>query len=141
LAAKPVQKITNGFTNRPHPGGKISSTDSEIRSFVYYCQRNLIAIPIFEEKRVILSLAETLGQKLGFDENYDAYSFIALNYSGEISVQISEKDYKKYINELSFDQLCQSLANMFIHFIGLYINGEEEKIIGLLNQEVRTILR
>ncbi len=53
-------------------------------------------------------------------------------FGGNVSANISEKDYKKYKNELTFDQLCHSMGNLFIEFFDYFKSGESSKIINKL---------
>ncbi len=54
LAAKPVEEVTNGFTPRPLPIGKISGSNSEIKDFAEFCRKNLMALPFSEENQIVL---------------------------------------------------------------------------------------
>jgi maltose-binding protein MalE len=56
-------------------------------------------------------------------------SHIILEYSGNIKVKISEKDYRDYKERLSFDQLCSSMADIFVRFLDYYQKGLESRIV------------
>jgi hypothetical protein len=59
-------------------------------------------------------------------------SYITLDYQGRITVRISEKDYRDFTERLSFDQLCSSMAEVFIRFIEYHQKGLESRIISEL---------
>jgi hypothetical protein len=54
---------------------------------------------------------------------------VIFQFNGQVSAHITEKDYKKYQEELTFDQLCSSLGNMFIEFMEMFKNGEGDLIL------------
>ena len=49
LSAMPVSDVKNGFTERPHPSGRIEATNLEIEAFTAFIRKNLIAIPYVED--------------------------------------------------------------------------------------------
>ena len=59
-------------------------------------------------------------------------SYLAVSTEGEVSVQISEADYRQYRHKITFDQLCASMAGVFIRFLGYYEEGREHRIINEL---------
>ncbi len=66
LAAQPVREVTDGFTRRPKPVGKIDTNREEFEDFAHYLLKHLVAIPYFEIDRTVLSLAMTLRHRSGF---------------------------------------------------------------------------
>ena len=50
----------------------------------------------------------------------------------DVAVRIAEKDYRKYREELTFDELCASLGDLFKQFLSWYRDGSEDKIFKLL---------
>lgn len=133
LAAMPVNHIDNGFTERPLPSGKIDASDFEIKAFAEFVRQKLIAIPYFEEEKVVFSLTSKYLKQAGFKGGYSDESWIAFDKSGNVSVFISKEDYLKYKDAFSFDQLCASLGNLFIGFFDLFKNGEGVRIIDRFN--------
>lgn len=137
LAAAPVEPGEDAFTDRPRPVGTVETDESELRSFAEFLKRNLIAMPIFEENRIVF-----LPMKEGWDsgififrmpKTYVDRTWIAFDYEGNVTVSISQSDYLNYQEDLSFDQLCTSLGNVFIDFLDLFSNGKTVRIIDQLN--------
>jgi len=61
-------------------------------------------------------------------------SWIAFDFQGYVTVNISRRDYLDYKEELSFDQLCDNLGKLFIKFLEYYRKGEAERIVYKLNE-------
>jgi len=75
----------------------------------------------------------TTGHRIGLRHDYAGFSHIIFNYDGKVSAHISKGDYVKYRDRLAFDQLCDSLGNLFIEFYQLFVGDEAEKIKDQLN--------
>lgn len=133
LAAQPIEDKTNGLTQRPFQAGEIEYSPDEIRDFASFIKRKLIAIPVFEEKRTVFILNIPTEHFLLFSKRYDNRTWVAFGYDGKVTVNIQQQDYFMYRDLLAFDQLCQSLGNLFIDFMKQYMNGEESQIIYRLN--------
>ena len=137
MAAKAIYLSTNGFTERPKPSGKSDFSRDELSGFAEYMRRNLIAMPYAEENRIVF-----VPVKMGDECSFMFYpsrfraerSWIAFDYLGNVTVSISKKDYLDYKEELSFDQLCDNLGNLFISFMEYYKKGEEVRIVNKLNE-------
>jgi hypothetical protein len=137
LAARNVNDATNGFTERPRPLGKISCTKNELTGFSNYLKRKLIAFTIEEENRTVIVPIMTGDEHrlpLGFSNDYSENTRVEIDFEGNVVVQISKKDYLRYKETLAFDQLVESLGQLFIEFFELYKNGEEIRIIYKLNK-------
>jgi hypothetical protein len=61
-------------------------------------------------------------------------SWIAFDFQGNVTVNVSKRDYIGYKEELSFDQLCDNLGKLFIEFMRYYRKGESERILYKLNE-------
>ncbi len=131
LSAKPVKAVTNGFTSRPLPIGKIEYNKWEIKAFANFLLRNLIAIPRDEEKRIVLVV--TWKMKYLFKSDYGDRTWVAFNNNGEVSVSISKQDYYNYQAEFSFDELCTNLGELFVEFFNHFREGQADSIIEKLN--------
>ncbi len=130
LAARPVDDTKNGFTQRPYPSGKAVYSKGEIFGFAEFIKSRLIAIPFVESSGITLAFPEDwLGRLYDMHGNYLDDTRVIFQFNGQVSAHITEKDYKKYQEELTFDQLCSSLGNMFIEFMELYKNGEGDHIL------------
>lgn len=136
LAAQNVEDATNGFTGRPKPLGHIEFSPSELSGFILFIKSNLVAWPREEKNRLILILigaSDEYRLPLGISDDYSENSWVAFDKEGNVSVQISKKDYIKYKKTLAFDQLVESMGKLFIRFFEQYKNGEEKRIIFELN--------
>jgi hypothetical protein len=52
-----------------------------------------------------------------------------IGYDGNVTVKVSDKDYRDYKERLSFDKLCTSVADIFIRFFEYYRKGLESRIM------------
>jgi hypothetical protein len=130
LAARPVDDAKNGFTQRPYPSGKAVYSKGEVFGFAEFIKSRLIAIPFVESSGITLAFPEDwLGRLYDMHGNYFDDTRVIFQFNGQVSAHITEKDYKKYKEELTFDQLCSSLGNMFIEFMEMYKNGEGDLIL------------
>ena len=136
LAAMPVKDATDGFTERPRPAGKINYSNHDLVAFADFIRKNQIALPFFEEERVVM-VPVMMGKEFpllyGFQYNYGERTWIAFSYKGEVSVHISKKDYLEYRDQLSFDQLCESMGELFKEFMELFLKGEGIRVIDRLD--------
>jgi len=129
-AARPVDDAQNGFTQRPYPSGKAVYSKGEIFGFAEFLKSCLIAIPFVESNGITLAFPEDwLGRLYDMHGSYLDDTRVIFQFNGQVSAHITEKDYKKYQEELTFDQLCSSLGNMFIEFMELFKNGEGDLIL------------
>ena len=137
LASMTIGPQPDGFTERPHPSGRAEYTRDQLFGFAAFLKKNLIAMPYFEENRVVI-----IPVKMDDEFNYlfnpvkfrQTRSWIAFDLQGNVTVNISKKDYLKYKEELSFDQLCENLGKLFIEFLSYYCKGEADRIIYQLNE-------
>ncbi len=134
LAALPVETVTDGFTSRPQPVGKVEGDKDLIRSFSDYVLKNLIAVPYIENDRIVFVITERYRKHVtNILRDYADESYVVFGYDGNVSVNITKKDYLKYKEELSFDKLCSSMGDLFIDFFNKYKNKEETRIIDRMN--------
>lgn len=134
LAAKPVEGSDDGFTSRPYPAGEASYTKEELARFARYLLKYMIAYPCVEQDRIILVVPENmLPRLLGLKRGYRDSTFVSFGLDGKISVQIAKRDYGRYREELTFDELCRSFAALFEEFLELHRRGSERRIIRRLD--------
>jgi len=136
LAAAAVNQPGDGFTERPRPSGKIEYSKGELLGFAQFALKNLIAMPYIDTNRVILvpvNLSRAYLYLFGMRPDLSRDTWISLDFEGRVSVNISKKDYYNYTEDLSFDQLCESLGNVFVEFLEKYKKGEAVRIIDKLN--------
>jgi hypothetical protein len=136
LAALPVEDIGNSFTARPRPAGNVPVSKTEMIRFVDFISKNLVAFPFKEDNRVVFVLTlpgNDLPYIFGFKKDYLDDTWVAVDYDGNITVHITEKDYLLFKTDLDFDQICQSLGNVFGEFLELSKTGKESQIIDSMN--------
>lgn len=133
LAATPVGEFTNGYTNRPMQAGKANYSIDELLSFSKFIRQHLIAIPLREKERIIFIINIPWGAMVSFNSRYLDRSYVAFDFEGNISVNISQQDYFLYKDRLAFDQLCTSMGQLFIGFMEHFQRGETSIIIDQFN--------
>ena len=136
LAGESVEETGNGYTSRPRPVGKVEYSPEQIRGFARFCARNMIALPYKASTHITLvpiKMGEEFGRILGLNGDYRDATWVNFDEDGEVSVHISQKDYLDYREPLVFDQLCESLGQVFIDFFELYIKGEGERAVDRMN--------
>ncbi|MDD5507087.1 MAG: hypothetical protein PHD25_02005 [Bacteroidales bacterium] len=136
LAAASVNETSDGFTQRPRPAGKINFLKEDLLAYAGFLRRNHIALPFIEMDRVVL-VPVKMGREFSllyrFRPDYRDRSWVAIDYNGEVTVQISKRDYLEYKDQLSFDQLCESLGNLFKEFLEIFLKNEGVRIINRLD--------
>ena len=75
----------------------------------------------------------SFGFILGLKSDYTDETWVAFDFDGNVSVNISHRDYLNYKEALSFDQLCESLGNLFVGFVEMFHRGEGVRIIDRMN--------
>jgi hypothetical protein len=134
LAAYPVDDTTNGFTARPKPTGNAEYTRKDIFEFAEFLSKNLIAIPYFEKEKVALVITKNrLSHLLNLKNNYSNETYILFDFEGNVTANITKEDYLQYKDALSFDQLTDSLGNLFKEFLELFKNKNSVRIIDKMN--------
>jgi hypothetical protein len=136
LAAMPVEDIGDSFSARPRPAGKVPVSKTEMIRFVEFMTKNLIAFAFREENRVVFVLTlpgNDLPYLLGIKKDYLQDTWVAIDYEGNITVNITEEDYLLFKMDLDFDQLCQSLGDLFADFLELSKQGQDSRIIDRMN--------
>lgn len=133
LAAKPVKGKADGFTSRPYPTGQSEFTRQDALGLARYLKKTAIAFPFVEKDRVVLVIPEYMWVYMLFmKRSYDKGTYVAFSDSGQVTVRIAGNDYRKYKEELTFDELCASLGELFKRFMQWYREGAPEKIFMLL---------
>jgi hypothetical protein len=136
LAAQPVDDIVEGYTDRPHPVGKAEFTRREVLDFANFARRKLIAWVYVEPYRVVF-VPVKMGTEFGYlfsrYRNYEAETWIAFGNDGQVNVHISQHDYVRFREDLDFDQLCRSLADVFVDFLEMHRKGQDARIMDRLD--------
>lgn len=137
LASMSIEPQSDGFTERPHPAGRTEYSSSELKGFAEYLRKNLIAMPYIEADQIVfvpVKMEDEFGYLFNPDKFRQNRSWIAFDFKGNVTVNVSKRDYIGYKEELSFDQLCENLGKLFIEFMKYYRNGEAERIVYKLNE-------
>jgi len=132
LVADPVDDIGNGYTARPLPAGKTEFTQRQIMEFAEFARRNLIAVSYIGKEKVVFVPVMTgreFGFVMGLKSDYTDETWVAFDFDGNVSVNISHRDYLEYKESLAFDQLCESLGNLFVEFVEMQQRGEGVRIL------------
>ncbi len=125
-AARTVYSATNGFTSRPYSAGHAEFTREQIIGFTHYLSGKIIVFPVYRENGIYLTFSMRRSPLSIHDPS--EISYVNFDYEGKITVHISAKDYNRYKEELSFDQLCESMSDVFKRFLNYYINNQESRI-------------
>jgi len=127
LASERIYKTDNGFTERPFSGGRIECTKDELLGFVRFLHGNYIIRPFYYESFICLSFSMNTSLVV-INEGMEV-SHVLIGYDGNVTVKVSDKDYRDYKERLSFDKLCTSVADIFIRFFEYYRKGLESRIM------------
>lgn len=132
LAAIEVEEAADGYTGRPFPAGKIDNSRKEMLAFADFTSKNLVALTHIEPDKVVF-LPVMTGREYGLlfrrRADYAQETWVSFDFDGNVAVNISMKDYLEYREDLSFNQLCESLGKLFIEFFVLFRRGEGMRII------------
>jgi hypothetical protein len=127
LASERIQKAENGYTARPYSGGRIDCTRDELLGFVRFLQGNYVVRAFYYEKYVCLSFS--MNKSLIAINEGSEVSHVIIGNDGNVTVKVSDRDYRDYREKLSFDKLCESLSGIFIRFMEYYKGGLESRIM------------
>ena len=72
--------------------------------------------------------------------DYVGRTWVSIGFDGNVAVNLSQEDYLDYRQDLSFDQLCASLANLFIEFLDLFRKGQGVRIMDRLDALQMSVL-
>ena len=136
LAAAPIEDLGDGFTERPYPSGKIDYSWDEILGFARFCGRRMISLSYIESERIYLvpvRMGKEFGHLWNVSRNISKDTWVCFASDGNVTVNISKDDYYLYRDDLSFDQLCDSLADLYVEFLDLYRRNLTVRIIDRLN--------
>lgn len=136
LAARPVAGEAEAFSNRPRPVGRADYTPGEILEFADYARRRLIAMTYVEQDRVVF-VPVKMGTEYRFlfsrNRDYSGETWVAFGNDGNITVNVSETDYSAFREDLDHDQLCRSLADVFLDFLEMHRKGQDGRILDRLD--------
>jgi len=131
LAASSIEETRDGFTSRPFSLGKVEHTREEIIGFARFLKTKNIATYIVDEKSIALIFS--MGISPLSNPELHKVSYASFDSDNNLSVHISQKDYRQYKERFTFDQLCYSLGNKFKRFLEYYKQNNETRILDELS--------
>lgn len=132
LAAQQVNKADGSFTERPRATAVVNYSERELLNFASYFERNLLGLCYREADRIVFMPLKYKNEYFALYNpayKYENKTWVAINFNGNVSVNICKADYFDYREDLAFDDLCTSLSEVVIEFIELYLNGADVRII------------
>jgi hypothetical protein len=109
-----VKGIADGFTSRPYYMGAFNFTQKEASEFAKALEKFPLTKSYFHEDRIIMIISKGLFWYFPFIKpNLDKCTYFEIVFSGKLSIHIAEKDYKQFESELTFDELCHNLGDLF----------------------------
>ncbi len=127
LAAETVSGHEDGFTPRPYSAGDAGISHNDAVGLGRFLGGRDIVVYHVLDNKVIFSFSMNISPMV--DADCTRTSIVVFEPSGRMTVRISQKDYNQYRKKLSFDQLCESFAKLFRHFIKAYLDNNETRII------------
>lgn len=127
LAAQQVIETGEGFTNRPYSAGSVEGSQEEIGGFVRFMNGKQIAKALPAGDKQVLAFS--LGVSPLSNPDLQQVSYVSFTAGGQMAVHVSPYDYSRYRKQLTFDQLCAALAELFRRFFEYYKEGKENRIL------------
>ena len=127
MASQTVPTSKDGFTARPFYAGNTVCSKEQITGFTQYLSGHMIVYPVFTEQNVFLTFS--MGKSPLSIHEPSEISYIAFDFTGNITVHIAARDYRKFRKKVTFDKLCESMGNVFRRFLDYYLNNQEARII------------
>jgi hypothetical protein len=136
LAAGPVAGETEAFTGRPRAVGRAEYTRDDVLDFARFARSKLIAMTYVEPDRIVfvpIKMGKEFSYLFGRDRDYSGDTWVAFGNDGQVTVNISRSDYVGFREDLDHDQLCQSLADVFLDFLHMHLEGQDARIVDRLD--------
>jgi hypothetical protein len=136
LAARPVSREPEAYSGRPRPAGKTDYTRGELLEFAAFVRRKQIAMSYVEPDRVVLvpvKMGSEFGHLFRRKHDYSNDTWVAFGSDGNLSVNIAHEDYLAFTEDLDLDQLCRSLADVFLDFMEMHLKGQDSRILDRLD--------
>ncbi len=137
LAASNISESKESYTSRPRPVDKLDYSRSELINFTDFLQRNLISLAFIEDTRIVITPIRNYEEvPYLYKPNIDYHdrSWVAFNSDGNVTVNISKRDYLYYRDDLDFNELCDSLGKLYLEFFELFTKGNEVRIIDQMDE-------
>jgi len=120
---------SSGYHDRPYLSGQAEYTNEEIIGFARYLHGKRLAFTDIQSDKVVISFSMRTSPIT--KPNQNEISYLTFDFAGIVMVYISRKDYNKYKNSRSIDQLCESMGKLFKRFLDYYQNRNEERFIAV----------
>ena len=136
LAALPVQDRVESFSGRPRPSGRGDFDRADVLEFAAFARRRQLAMTYAEPGRVVfvpLRMGKEFGYLFRRRPDYVNDTWVAFHDDGQVTVNVSHEDYREFREDLDFDQLCQSLADVFLGFFEMHRKGQDSRILDRLD--------
>ena len=136
LAAGPVAGETEAFTGRPRAVGRADFTYEDVLDFARFARSKLIAMTYVEQERVVfvpVKMGNEFAYLFGRGHDYSGDTWVAFGNDGQLTVNVSREDYLGFREDLDHDQLCQSLADVFLEFLHMHLEGQDTRIVDRLD--------
>ena len=130
LASIWITESSDGFTDRPFSAGKPDASNKEIMGLIRFLSGRSIGRAYHQGESIFLAFS--LGRSPLKVNDPHEISYVMFDKQGSMSVHISEFDYRQYKKRLTFDQLCNSLGEVFKRFLEYYKAGNDARIISEL---------
>jgi hypothetical protein len=130
LAAEHVAETSDGFTQRPFTAGRFDIKREDLLGFVRMLDGKHIARSFIEGEVVFLTFS--LNRSVLTISDPRQVSYVSMDAGGALTVKVSESDYRQYRASFNFDQLCASMASVFVRFMTYYSEGKEQRILNEL---------
>jgi len=127
LSAELLYETSEGFTERPFSAGSISSNKDELMGFARFINGKYIGRTFYLENSIYIAFS--MNKSVIKILHPNEVSYISIGKDGAVTVRISSEDYRQYRATFNFDQLCNSMGNVFKRFLEYYRNGNENRII------------
>jgi len=127
LAGERIFETADGFTDRPFSAGELSVSRKSMAGFSRFLEGKYVTRIFYEENTIFFGFS--LNRSLLAVVNPREVSHIAITDTGAMTVFITESDYRQYRRTYNFNQLCQSLGEVFKRFLEYYEQGLENRII------------
>ena len=126
LAANLITDISDGFTERPYAAGNFSTDREQLLGFARYLEGKYISRCIHKQKDLYLLIS--LNRSILTTDDPVSVSHILIQESGKMTVYITKADYHQFRRRYNFNQLCESLGDVFIRFYNYYQEGRDNRI-------------
>jgi hypothetical protein len=132
-ASYEINSVADGFTSRPYYLGAFEYTKEEAEAFAKALEKIFAAKSYFHKNSIMLIIGGPLFWYFPFIKpNLDKCTYFEIDFSGNLSVHIAERDYKRFKSELTFDELCHNMGE----FVWLLFRTHKEHGVNKMSWEL-----